>query len=168
VWIRLCLGALTALALAACGHVRTSDPGTASQLCETAPEEHAVYANPDVAFAWEAGVPEGGELQSGRSGGGELPWFAKTGIHLHGRESIVVRVPLSHQDVVRISGWYGPGSDGELRTDVLVEPADGCGDWTAYPGGLAFEGRQCVRLRIEGPGDRTGSVLIGLRRDCSH
>ena len=119
----------------------------------------ALYANPGVAIAWPDGVPEGGELQAGRRGR-EMPWFAKTGIHLREQESIVVRVPPSHEDVVRIDGWYRPGSDHELRTEVLV---DGC-EWTAYPAGSRSRG---VRLRIDGPGDQTGSVLIGLRRDCS-
>ena len=27
--------------------------------------------------------------------------------------------------------------------------------------------RHCVRLIVEGPGDARGSVLVGLRRDCS-
>jgi hypothetical protein len=40
-------------------------------------------------------------------------------------------------------------------------------DWTAYPGGLAFSGRRCVRLRVEGPGEQSGTAVLGLRRDCS-
>jgi hypothetical protein len=81
----------------------------------------AIYANRDVAFGWEAGLPEGAELQSARQDG-DLPWFAKTGIFVRGKGTVVVQVPADQRDVVRISGWYGPGTDGELRTEVLVEP----------------------------------------------
>jgi hypothetical protein len=125
----------------------------------TAPEAGATYANADVAFATGAG----GALQADRFDGG-LPWFAKAGLLVRGRGSVVVRVP-DGQDAVRIVGWGG--GPGELATFTLVESAPACdSDWTAYPGGLAFSGRRCVRLRIEGPGDQTGTAVLGLRRDC--
>jgi hypothetical protein len=160
VWIRLGLGAAIALTLAACGGQR---PAASASCHSTPPGAEALYANADVAIAWPAGLPEGGELESARFGG-ELPWFAKTGLFVRGPGTVVVRVAPAQHDVVAIRGWGGD----EPRTDALVERPEACaGDWTAYPGGLAFAGRQCVRLRIEGPGDQTGSLLIGLRRDCS-
>jgi hypothetical protein len=126
----------------------------------------AVYANAHVAFGRDASAREGSELQSDRFGG-DLPWFAKTGLFVRGTEPVVVRVPSTQRDAVKILGWTGT-DDNELRGGVLVEPASACpADWTAYPGGLAFSGRRCVRLRVEGPGDETGSALFGLRKDCS-
>jgi hypothetical protein len=114
---------LLLLVLGACGG--TTQPAAGGPCLDEDPGKSAIYANRDVAFGWDAGLPEGAELQSARHGG-------------------------------------------ELRTEVRVEPASGCpSDWTAYPGGLAFSGRRCVRLRVEGPGEQTGSALFGLRRDCS-
>jgi hypothetical protein len=123
------------------------------------PGANATYANPDVAIAYG---PEGAELESARSGG-ELPWFAKTGLVVRGDREVLVRVPAEQADVVKISGWGRTGV--EAREAALVEPS--CpGEWTSYPGGLVFRGRQCVRLEVEGPSEARGSVLIGLRRDC--
>ena len=153
------------LVVGACGD--STRPAAGGPCLDEDPGKSAIYANRDVAFGWDPSLPEGAEVQSARSDG-DLPWFAKTGIFVRGKATIVVRVPADQHDVVRISGWYGPGSDGGLRTEVLVEPVSGCPSaWTAYPGGLAFSGRRCVRLRVEGPGDQTGSALFGLRRDCS-
>jgi hypothetical protein len=51
---------------------------------------------------------------------------------------------------------------------MLVRSASACPeDWMAYPGGFAFRGRHCVRVRVEGSGDARGSALVGLRRDRS-
>ena len=74
-----------------------------------------------------------------------------------------MRVPAEQADAVKIDGWGRTGV--EPREAALVEPS--CPDeWTSYPGGLVFRGRQCVRLQVDGPDEARGSVLIGLRRDC--
>jgi hypothetical protein len=144
---------LAVAALVACGGADEARCGG------TPPEEGATYANADVAFA----TGSGGALQADRSEG-ELPWFAKTGLLVRGSGTVVVRVP-DGQDVVRIVGWGG--APGELATAALVVSTPACeSDWTAYPGGLAFSGRRCVRLRVEGPGEQSGTAVLGLRRDC--
>jgi hypothetical protein len=156
---------LLVLLLAACGPGAKSGPAAGGPCLDEDPGKRAIYATRDVAFAWDPTLREGSAVQSAASEG-ELPWFAKTGLFIRGDDSVVVRVP-ERQDV-RIEGWYGPGSDGELRSEVLVEPVEGCpSQWTAYPGGLRFAGRQCVRVEIEGPAGQTGSALFGLRRNCS-
>jgi hypothetical protein len=157
-----------ALVLVACGGSGAERERTDAKVpcVSTDPGDGATYANADVAFGRAAGTPEGGELQSDRFGG-DLPWFAKTGLFVRGTEAVVVSVPNAQRDTVKILGWTGT-DDNQLRAAVLVEPAPGCpSDWTAYPGGLAFSGRRCVRLRVEGPRDEAGSALFGLRKDCS-
>jgi hypothetical protein len=159
---------VAALVLVACGGSEPKrERADAKVPCvSTNPGDAATYANGDVAFGRDAGTREGGELQSDRFGG-DLPWFAKTGLFVRGTGTVVVRVPSAQRDVVKILGWTGT-DDNQLRAEVLVEPAPACrSDWTAYPGGLAFSGRRCVRLHVEGPGDEAGSALFGLRKDCS-
>jgi hypothetical protein len=147
---------LAVAALVACGG---GDEAPEPRCGGTPPEEGATYANADVAFA----TGPGGALQADRSEG-ELPWFAKAGLLVRGSDPVVVGVP-DGQDVVRIVGWGGAPE--ELRTATIVESAPACeSDWTAYPGGLAFSGRRCVRLRVEGPGEQSGTAVLGLRRDC--
>jgi hypothetical protein len=154
-------GALGSLVLGACGERSTAHAPCVS----TPPGKGATYANAHVAFARDAATREGEEVQSARSGG-DLPWFAKFGLYVRGTEDVVVRVPVGQRDVVKIQGW---GSDPhELRSDILVQSTAGCDAiWTAYPGGLVFSGRRCVRLDVEGPGSRGGSARFGLRKDCS-
>lgn len=128
------------------------------------PGRAATYANRYVAIGRDPRKPEGAELESDRSGEG-LPWFAKAALFVRGNHEVVVRIPAELADAVRIVGW---GQDGGAPRDAaLVRPASCPDDWTAYPGGLVFRGRQCVRLRVEGPGDAQGTVLVGLRRDCA-
>ena len=159
--------ALLVLGLGACG--RGSDEarsaGATVRCVDDDPGAAATYANPDVAIGRDPRRPVGGEHESYRSRG-ELPWFAKTPLFVRGNREVVVRVPGELSDVVRIVGWGT--NDGEGRELALVQPTTSCPeDWTAYPGGLTFRGRHCVRLRVEGPGDARGSALVGLRRDCS-
>jgi hypothetical protein len=159
---------LACAVLGACGGSGSEPPSRAASgpCVSDDPGDAATYANADVAFARDPSTPEGGELQSDRSNG-DLPWLAKTGLFVRGNGEVVVRVPSAQRDVVKIVGWSGTGNT-EPRTDVLVQSTSACpSDWTAYPGGLAFSGRRCVRLRVEGPGDKTGSALFGLRKDCS-
>jgi hypothetical protein len=128
------------------------------------PGEAATYANPGVAIGRDTRKPVGGELASTRYGG-ELPWFAKTALFVRGNREVVVRVPDDVSDEVKIVGW---SETNEPREAVLAQPTTACPeDWTAYPGGLAFRGRHCLRLRVEGPGNARGSALVGLRKDCS-
>ena len=164
--------ALALVALGACGSGDSngdamSSSANANVPClDEDPGDAASYANADVAIGRDPRKPVGQELASAPSGG-ELPWFAKTGLFVRGNREVVVRVPDELSDVVRIVGWGGT-ADGESREAVLVQPTTSCAnDWTAYPGGLVFRGRRCVRLQVEGPGDARGSVLIGLRKDCS-
>jgi hypothetical protein len=165
--------AATVLALASCGEggdapePRFSDERAQVPCVSDEPEQGDVsFANPNVAIGRDPRKPKGGELPSDRFGG-ELPWFAKTALFIRGSREVVVRVPAELSDDVRIQGW-GQG-EGEPREAILVQATSGCPekDWTAYPGGLTFRGRHCVRLQVEGPGDARGSVLLGLRRDCS-
>jgi hypothetical protein len=154
---RLVAAVVVALVLGACGG---DDERRAVECSSDDPGEAATYSGDRVAF----GAPAGEEVQSDRFGG-PLPWFAKLGLFVRGSGTVVVRVPEAQHEVVKISGWGGRA--GDLRTDVLLEAAPACAsDWTAYPGGLVFSGRRCVRLRVEGPGDATGSAVLGLRRDC--
>jgi hypothetical protein len=146
--------AAAALLLAACGAAKEDDRAADCASSEEPPEA-AAYANDDVAFA----APESQEVQSARSEG-PLPWFAKFGLYVRGNGTVVVRVPSDRH--VRIVGWGG-GAD-EPREATLVESTSPC--WTAYPGGLAFAGRQCVRVQVDGPGGARGSAVFGLRRDC--
>jgi hypothetical protein len=159
--------ALLFLGLGACGgQGESGSPGAdATVPCvDDDPGEAATYANPDVAIGRDPRKPIGGELASDRSGG-ELPWFAKTALFVRGNREVVVRVPDDLSDAVKIVGW---SETNEPREAVLAQPTTACPeDWTAYPGGLAFRGRHCVRLRVEGPGDAGGSALVGLRKDCS-
>jgi hypothetical protein len=164
--------ALALVALGACGSGdgdgdATSSSANAGIPCiDEDPGDAATYANADVAIGRDPRKPVGGELASDRSGG-KLPWFAKTGLFVRGNREVVVRVPDELRDMVRIVGWGGTAK-GESREAVLVHPITPCAqDWTAYPGGLVFRGRRCVRLRVEGPGDARGSVLVGLRKDCA-
>jgi hypothetical protein len=163
--------AVALIGLGACGG-RGSD-GDASGSSASArvpcvdddPGEAATYANPDVAIGRDPRKPIGSEHKAYRSGD-TLPWFAKTPLYVRGNGEVVVRLPEGLGDDVEILGWGT--NDGEGREVVLVNPTAACrGVWTAYTGGLMFRGRHCVRLRIEGPGDADGSVLVGLRRDCS-
>jgi hypothetical protein len=158
----LTLGAAALLGLAACGG-DAEDADTGVPCIDEDPGRAATYANRDVAIGRDRRRPEGAELESDRSGG-ELPWFAKTALYVRGNHEVVVRVPAELSGVVRIAGWGEDG--GEPRDAALVRPTSCPGDWTAYPGGLVFRGRHCVRLQVEGPGDAQGSVLVGLRRDC--
>jgi hypothetical protein len=130
------------------------------------PGKAATYADDDVAIARDPRQPDGAELESHRSGR-RLPWFAKTALFVRGNEQVVVRVPSELTDAVKIAGWTQPPSSRTAEA-VLVQSTSDCSeDWTAYPGGLVFRGRHCVRLIVEGPGDARGSLLVGLRRDCS-
>jgi hypothetical protein len=130
------------------------------------PGKAATYADDDVAIARDPRQPDGAELESHRSGR-RLPWFAKTALFVRGNEQVVVRVPSELIDAVKIAGWTQPPSSRTAEA-VLVQSTSDCSeDWTAYPGGLVFRGRHCVRLIVEGPGDARGSLLVGLRRDCS-
>jgi hypothetical protein len=138
------------LALVACGG---GDPPVAE--CGDVPDARATRVNADVAFA----APSGVALEADRVSGSELPWFTKFGLLVRGEGDVVVRAP----DGVKISGWRGT-SDTSLQSAVLVTADSRC--WTAYPGGLAFSGRRCARLAVEGPGDQRGTALFGLRRDC--
>ena len=146
--------AAAAVVLAACG-AATEDDRTPDCASSEEPPEAAAYANDDVAFA----APEGQEVQSDRFEG-SLPWFAKFGLYVRGHGTVVVRVPSDQR--VRIVGWGG-GAD-EPREATLAESTSPC--WTAYPGGLAFAGRQCVRVQVEGPRETRGSAVFGLRRTC--
>ena len=129
-------------------------------------DESSSYANGHVAIARDPRQPDGAELESHRRGG-RLPWFAKTALFVRGNQQVVVRVPNELSDAVRIAGWTQP-PNGRTAAAVLVTPSSTCPeDWTAYPGGLVFRGRHCVRLLVEGPGDARGLLLVGLRRDCS-
>jgi hypothetical protein len=105
--------------------------------------------------------PKGRRFQSAR-GDGYLPWFAKFGVFVRGRGDVVIRVPAVQHDTVSMAGWGADGDD-PPRTDILLS-ASRC--WTAYPGGLVFSGRQCVRLVVEGPGALRGAARFGLRRAC--
>jgi hypothetical protein len=147
--------AVVAVVLGACGGEERAAPECSSD----EPDATATYAHDAVAFA----TGEGGWLQAERTGG-RLPWFAKFGLYVRGRGTVVIRVPEGQRHV-RISGWGGRA--GELKTAVLLEASPSCArDWTGYPGGLAFSGRRCVRLRVEGPGNAIGSARFGLRREC--
>lgn len=69
----------------------------------------------------------------------------------------------------RFQALFVAGESGVGKSRLLqeLERAKSCpGDWTAYPGGLVFRGRRCVRLQVEGPGEAHGTMLVGLRRDC--
>jgi hypothetical protein len=149
------IGALLLMAmlgLAACGG--GDEPSAKVPCVDDDPGQAVAYANADVAI--------GRDPDADRSEGA-LPWFAKTALFVRGDRQVVVRVPDELSGEVGIVGWGQAG--GEPRDVALVEPA--CARvWTAYPGGLAFRGRHCVRLRVEGPGEARGSVLVGLRRDC--
>jgi hypothetical protein len=148
-------GPLLFIGLGACGSGGQGEselPGAyASVPCvDDDPGEAATYANSNVAIGRDPRKPVGGELASDRFGG-ERPWFAKTALFVRGNREVVVRVPGDLSDAVKIGGW-GEANDGEPSEAVLVQPTSACPeDWTAYPGGLAFRGRQCVRLRVEGP-----------------
>jgi len=151
---------LAAAVLAACGGGDDGEPPRADCF-STPPEEGATQANADVAFA----TGEGGALQASRVEG-EFPWFAKVGLLVRGSGTVVVSVQAAQQDAVRINGWGGDSFS--LRTDVVIESSPTCeSDWTAYPGGLVFSGRQCVRLAVDGPRAQTGTAVLALRRDCS-
>lgn len=149
---RLLPGLAAIVVLGACGGGQ-DEPAPACAGDE--PSRTATYVNEDVAFA----APAGAELQSDRFDG-PLPRFAKFGLHVRGEGTVVVRVPSGQR--VRIVGWGGAADD--AREAALVETASAC--WTAYPGGLAFAGPQCVRVQVEGPGEQRGSARFGLRRDC--
>jgi hypothetical protein len=156
-------------ALGACGgdddDAELSDVNEGVPCVDDDPGEAATYANPDVAFGRDPRKPVGAEHKAYRSGG-ELPWFAKTPLFVRGNREVVVRLSGELSDVVKISGWGTNDRTG--REAVLVQPTTSCPeDWTAYPGGLIFRGRHCVRLRVEGPGEARGSALVGLRKDCS-
>jgi hypothetical protein len=163
--------ALLFVGLGACGgdgdgESESPDADATVPCVDDDPGEAATYANPDVAIGRDPRKAVGAELASDRFEG-ELPWFAKTGLFVRGNRQVVVRVPAELSDVVKIVGW-GEGNDAEPREVVLAQPTSACReDWTAYPGGLVFRGRHCVRLRVEGPGDARGSALVGLRKDCS-
>jgi hypothetical protein len=148
--VRSWLVLVLAMALAACGG---GDPPAAE--CGNVPDARATRVNADVAFA----APSGTRLQADRFRG-SLPWFAKFGLVVRGRGDVVVRAP----DGVKISGWRGT-SDTSLQSAVLVTADSPC--WTSYPGGLAFSGRRCVTLQVEGPGETRGTARFGLRRDCT-
>jgi hypothetical protein len=155
-------GALLLLGGAACGGGRKEpvpcideDPGRA-----------ATYASERVAIGRDPRKSDGAALEAHRSGRG-LPWFAKTALFVRGNGSVVVRVPRGLSGAIRIVGWTRPPS-AKTAAAVRVTSTGSCSTtWTAYPGGLLFRGRHCARLNVEGPGDTRGSVLVGLRRDCS-
>ena len=135
---------------AACG----SGDRAVARCDDTAPGPGATFATAGVAFA----AREGEEVQSDR-GDGYLPWFAKFGLYVRGRGDVVIRVPAEQRDAINLTGWGGDPP----RTDLRIS-ASRC--WTAYPGGLVFTGRRCVRLEVEGPGALRGTARFGLRRDC--
>jgi len=151
-----CATLAVAVGLAACGGDAADEQR--AECLSTPPEEGATYAGDDVAFA----TGEGGALQAERVDG-EFPWFAKVGLLVRGSGTVVVSVP--EEAAVRIKGWGGDAFS--LRTDVVIESSPSCeADWTAYPGGLVFSGRQCVRLRVEGPSGEPTSAILALRREC--
>ena len=165
------IGLVLLLGVAACGGGHEAAPevrGASAEIpCpDDDPGQAAAYANDDVAIGRDPRKPDGAELESHPSGG-RLPWFAKTALFVRGTEQVVVRVPAHLTRAVTIAGWTQPRSSRTAEA-VLVQSASDCPEgWTAYSGGLVFRGRHCVRLIVEGPGDARGSVLVGLRRDCT-
>jgi hypothetical protein len=153
---RALIPALIAGTLAACGG--GGDGNRAALRCaESGPGPGATFATGGVAFA----AREGEQVQADR-GDGYLPWFAKIGLFVRGQGDVVVRVPAVAHDEVNMAGW-GAGDDAPPQTDIRIT-ASRC--WTAYPGGLVFNGRRCVRLEVEGPGKLKGTARFGLRRAC--
>jgi hypothetical protein len=126
-------------------------------------------ASTNVAF----GTAEGEAMLADR-GSGRLPYFAKAGLYVRGPATVSLRVPRGKRRAVRLVGWSGTvGADqvqhpvpGLHVHTVATATTDCATAWTPFAGGIKFRGKHCLRLLVNGPGDRRSRPVLGLRRDC--